>query len=150
MGEKLQSKSIHEIVIYSYNTHLIGFMCGISLDFIIPLRVFPSFFEYIGAVFLVIGTVLVFWAAYTTRHAFHGDTCVKKQQLKKGPYFIMQTPVHNGLVLSIVGFGFILNSLSVVIIAFIMGLLSYQIFMSIYRKKIKEIESEEDIYSHSH
>lgn len=115
--------SVHAVLAHSYAAYFIAFLLGLFLHFVFPIKIYEqSFVSPIGFIFLFVGTIVVFWAQNTSRKL---DTSnLSKEVFLKGPYRYTRTPTQYGLLSLIFGFGFLMNSLNIVLLAilsFILG-----------------------------
>jgi protein-S-isoprenylcysteine O-methyltransferase Ste14 len=130
-GEDLKNKSktpgvIHLTLAYSYFVFFFVAVIGILLDCFFPVRIFEkNLMAGIGFVFLVLATILIFWAQNTSRALLgKGKEDVTKEHFCRGPYCYTRTPTHWGLLFLILGFGFVANAFFVIMLTIVSFLLS--------------------------
>lgn len=104
--------SIHELLAHSYMVFFVSFLFGVILEVEFPLS--KNFMDIgIGYTLLFLGTVLVLWAQNTSRSGkkerLSGN--VSSSNFFKGPYKITRTPTHLGMLLTVLGAGFVWGSL---------------------------------------
>ncbi len=116
-GGKNKNK-VHKILAHSYLCFFISFLLGLLLDFVFPLKIFGKLdLMPIGIVFLVLGTLLVFWAQKSSRNL--EKESLSKETFYRGPYRFTRSPTHFGLFLLVLGFGIVADSFFVVIFSII-------------------------------
>jgi len=122
------TESIHWVLARSYSMYFLLFLIGVSLDLIFRLKIFSgSFMMPIGAVFLILGSILVLWAQRTSRNLHKEE--IKKESFCRGPYCYSRSPTYWGLFLLMLGFGIIANAFFVVlstVISFIIARFIFQ------------------------
>lgn len=119
-------KSIHEILARSYFVFFLFIILGIFVSLFYDQKIFEKTYSSIGFIFLVIGTFLVFWAQESSRKTkhkrIHTDKEIVKTGFASGPYKILRSPTHIGILILSLGFVFLANSfvlLSATIFAFL-------------------------------
>ncbi len=133
-GAKPISNKIHRILAHSYSFYFIALLAGILLDILFPLRIFKSSATApVGLTFLVLATLLIFWAQHTSRNL--ADENLSKESFCRGPYCYTRSPTHWGLFLLTLGFGIVANASFVVISTIV----SFFITKFIFIKKQEEI-----------
>lgn len=132
------TNKVHAALAHSYFFNLLFLVIGIVLDFLFPLKLFshPSI-TYIGVVFLVLATALIFWSQHTTRNLHENDT-LTKEAFCRGPYCYTRTPTHWGLFVLILGFGVVLNAFFVVLTTVLSFVFSKFIFLKKYDRALEE------------
>jgi len=128
---------------------------GVFMEFILPTKFFPSeTAKIVGVVFVVLASVLILWSqkasAEFRRHEKNGEA----RNFRKGPYKWSDNPTSFSLGLLITGFGFLVNSFMIVVLAAVSYWVSYAIYenkkgkimmekykeeYSDYKKKIKSL-----------
>jgi protein-S-isoprenylcysteine O-methyltransferase Ste14 len=125
----LEKESVHWVLTHSYVMYLIFLLIGISLDLVFKLRLFHDFVSVpIGAVVLLLGTVVIIWTERTGRR-FNREN-VSKENFAHGPYSYTRSPVHLGLSLLLLGLGLILNAFFVVLTTLTSFMIGKFIFQS--------------------
>lgn len=142
MEKSISKLTIHKVLAYSYTIHSVFFLIGIILD-----QVWHQTFTYepygssFGFLFLVIATALVFWAQYTSRVTKYIRSKIHfrtPHMFAKGPYKVLKSPTNLGLMILMIGFGFLMNSVVVIL----MALLSYIISQWTFIRKQQELLKE--------
>ena len=130
-----QKGNVHKILAHSYVAHFILFLFGFSLDIIFKFKIFtnPAMIG-VGAVFLILGSILIFWAQYTSHHLNKKN--ITKETFCHGPYCYTRTPTNFGLFFLVFGFGLALNALFVVLSAFVSFLISKLVFLNKQEKML--------------
>jgi protein-S-isoprenylcysteine O-methyltransferase Ste14 len=141
--DTIRTSRVHKVLANAYLTYFLALFLGLILSAIFPARIFTdSCLLNWSAVLLILSTALIFWAQKSTRK-FNKEN-VTKNSFKKGPYKYTMHPTSLGLFLSMFSFGVIINSIFVILFAFVSFLLSRLIF----------IKKEEDIlikkYGHAY
>ena len=130
--EKTLNHKIHAIMARSYSMHFVLLLLGIALDLLIPLRIFKnSAVIAIGLFFLVLASVLIFWAQRTTRN-LHKHESLRKEDFEHGPYRFTRTPTHLGLLILTLGFGIVLNAFFVVVTAVLAAIIGKLVYLRKY------------------
>lgn len=115
---KHKDHAVHSSLSYSYVIHLFALILGIFLDFLFPIQIFhDSIMVFVGIMFLVFSSILVFWAQNSSMDLLHKED-VNEEHFCRGPYCYTRTPTHFGLFLAVMGFGFIINSFFVIVLTF--------------------------------
>ncbi len=134
--------SVHRVLAYSYTTHSIFFLIGVFADtFWHQTFTREPYMSVFGFSLLFIGTWLIFWAQYTSRitkairSKIHLHT---PHMFAKGPYKVLKSPTNLGLMILVFGFGFLMNSVLILLVA----LLAYIVCQSIFIRKQQKILAE--------
>lgn len=126
----LQKQNVHKILAHSYVAHFLLFLFGVFLDMLFKLRVFTDFAmtaSSVGATLLICGSVLIFWAQYTSHHLNKEN--ITKETFCNGPYRYTRTPTNFGIFFMTLGFGMIANSFFVILFAFISFVVAKFVFL---------------------
>jgi protein-S-isoprenylcysteine O-methyltransferase Ste14 len=136
-NENPHKNKVHKILARSYSVYLFLFLIGICLNLIFNFKVFnnPSAVP-IGIFFLMAGTLLILWAQRTSRNLRKEN--ISKETFCHGPYRFTRTPTNFGLFFLILGFGMIVNSLFIVLSAFISFVIAKFIFLNKEEKILAE------------
>ena len=130
----LHKNKVHKILAYSYLVCFISFLIGLLLDFLFPIKIFEqTTMAFLGFIFLVFGTILIFWAQKSSRNLNKEN--IKKETFYIGPYRYTRSPTHFGLFLLMLGFGFMNNTLFIII----SSIISFVISKFLFLKKEEEI-----------
>lgn len=120
---------LHSILAHSYSFYFLGFLMGIILDFFFPFGIFNTYFYHIlGFVFILLSTLFIFWAQYTSRNIKVGENFTKETFLR-GPYKFSRTPTHGGIAFLMIGFGLLTNATFVIIFTLISAIVTRLIFL---------------------
>lgn len=107
---------IHTVLGHGYLFLFFSGLMGLAFDLFHPIRIYGAFVPYIGFLFLLLGTLLVFWAQFSSnKHRNPKSEAARSYHFHHGPYVYMKSPTHVGIGLLLVGFGFFVSSLSVVV-----------------------------------
>ena len=133
MQENSYKNNVHYILARSYTFYFIAFLAGLFFDYIFPVKVFKSASAIpIGFALLVLASLLIFWAQKTSSTLEKNN--ITKETFCRGPYCYTRSPTHWGLLLLMLGFGIITNSLFIIIFTAISFVVTRFVF-------IKKMES---------
>lgn len=120
--------SVHWVLSHGYAMYFILFLLGVGLDSAHHLAFFQSaFLRPLGVFFLVVATLLIFWAQHTSRYLPQEN--ITMETFCRGPYCYTRSPTHWGLFLLVLGFGFVANAFFVVISTILSMILSKFVFL---------------------
>lgn len=124
----LRKHSVHKILAHSYAMYFILFLIGVTLDIIFKFKIFTSSVMMpVGAVLLILGSILILWAQYTSRNLKLEN--ITKETFCRGPYCYTRTPTNFGLFFLILGFGVIANAFFVILSTLISFIIAKFIFL---------------------
>ena len=124
--------NVHAILAHSYSFYFLSLIVGVILDFIYPVQVsHTEFWQILGSVLVILGSLLVFWAQNTSRNLKVDEKEHDKavSQFKKGPYRFVRGPTHYGLGFLILGFGLMSNMPFIVLTTVISFFITKMIFL---------------------
>jgi protein-S-isoprenylcysteine O-methyltransferase Ste14 len=127
-----QNDKIHNILARSYTVFLLCFLAGVSISQYFKIHMFKQPLNILGMALIFLGSILMFWAQNTsrntkdTRHAMNTNT--DSHLFKKGPYRFLRYPTNLSLILLIVGYALIRNSLIIFIAGIVAGIISWKYF----------------------
>ncbi len=125
----IEKQSIHAILAHSYAVHLILFLVGAILDLLFNFKfIYGSWVVPLGIFFLIVGTILVFWAQKTSRNLDKSN--LSRETFRHGPYRYTRVPTNFGLFFLALGFGLTINAFFVILSAFVSFLLSKFTFLA--------------------
>ena len=126
----IQQQNIHKILANSHAMQFVLFLFGVFLDFIFKIKILPSSILVAGAgiIFLIFGSILIFWAQHTSLHLSKEN--ITKESFSKGPYRYVKNPTNFGIFFMILGFGIIANSFFVILFDFISSLIAKFVFLN--------------------
>ncbi|MFZ1019953.1 MAG: methyltransferase [Minisyncoccia bacterium] len=128
---------VHQVLAWSYFTYLVLFLTGVCLDTIFRFQLFTNFIMVpLGAVILILSTLLIFWAQRTTRNL--KKNILSKEIFSQGPYYYTRSPTHWGLFFLILGFGIIANAPFVILSTLISFIVSKIFFLDKEEKILTE------------
>jgi protein-S-isoprenylcysteine O-methyltransferase Ste14 len=94
----------------------VGVILGVLLEFVFPTKMFPpQTSQTIGVLVLVLATIIIFWAQRASAEFRRRERNGEAQNFSMGPYKWSDNPTSFALFLLVIGFGFLMNSLMVVI-----------------------------------
>lgn len=130
-NKKFDSRMIHFSLSLSYLTFLFGVVFGVVLDLFIPLKIiFDNFYIYLGLALIILGSILSYWAQYTSHHPKNYKTKDKDlSDFMRGPYKYIRTPTHLGIFIMTLGLALLINSPFSVLFTLIAHLISKEIFI---------------------
>lgn len=137
----LRGGVVHHLLFGSYSVYLFSVVLGVIFDLFIHFEIFSYFiFDYIGFVFIVTGSLIAYWAQFTSGHYKEELAKLKnKSYFNRGPYRYMRTPTHTGLFVMAIGLAFLINSLSSVVFTIIAHIVTKFFFI---RKQEKILENK--------
>lgn len=114
----IQEKSLIQVVSGHGYLFLFGVgLFGLLIDLLHSYRIPGVGFQYFGILLILLGTLLTLWAQYSSnkhRNSWLMEN-IKAAHFYHGPYMHMKSPTHVGIAVMLLGFGFCLASLSVVL-----------------------------------
>lgn len=129
--ESIDTGMIHFSLSFSYFMFLSAVVLGVVFDLIFPVNILKGVTpQYIGFLMIVLGSLFVYWAQYTSRRPKNYE--IRERVLadfEHGPYKYMRTPTHFGLFVMTLGLGLIINSPFSIIFIIIGHMLSKLIFI---------------------
>ena len=137
--EKIQlyKNKVHKILAHSYSTYLLSFLLGVVFNLNFGFQVFVNpIFSYLGVFLLVLGSLLIIWAQYTSAHL--SMTNITKESFSHGPYRFTRTPTNFGLFFVMLGFSMIINTLFIIIFTLIAFVVAKFIFLNKEEKILAE------------
>lgn len=128
---------VHRILAHSYYINFLFFLFGVSLDVVFKLRVFKTSFTLpFGFLFLVLATILIFWAQHTSRTINKEN--ITKDTFLGGPYRYTRSPTHWGLFFLMLGFGLVANAFFVIFSTFVSFIITKFVFLNKQEKVLEE------------
>lgn len=124
---------LNVILSYSYVVFFSAVILGVIFDIFIPHDLFSlKIFEYIGLFFIFIGSLIAYWAQYTSRRKKnYAPRQVVVSDFKRGPYKYLRHPTHFGVFVMIIGFSLIINSL----FSILFSIIAYIFVRVLFQKK---------------
>ena len=134
---QLYKNKVHKILAHSYTTYLFSFLLGVIFNLVFGFQVFTNpVFSSLGLVLLILGSVLIIWAQYTSAHLSMEN--ITKESFSHGPYRFTRTPTNFGLFFMMLGFGMIINTLFIIIFTLIAFVVAKFIFLDKEEKILAE------------
>lgn len=119
---------VHHILAHSYTFFFTLLILGIILDIIFKYRIVSSpIIMYIGFIFLILSTVLIYWAQKTSNNLKIEN--MTSDTFCKGPYCYTRVPTHLGLFFMAFGFGLILNATFVIVTSIVSFVVNKYVFL---------------------
>jgi len=110
---------------------------GMIFNLVFGFQVFTNpLFSYFGLVLLILGSLLIVWAQYTSAHLSMKN--MTKESFSHGPYRFTRTPTNFGLFFMMLGFGLIINTLFIIIFTLIAFVVAKFIFLNKEEKILTE------------
>lgn len=138
--ESKNSIMVHGILAHSYLIYFAGLVIGVFLDAIFKWQIVSNTHVLVWAViFMILGTFFIIWAQMTSRKTApnrNDPNAVSHTDFLRGPYRFTRSPTQVGLTLLIAGFGFFINSISVVVLTLIISILNHFTFIASQEKRL--------------
>lgn len=141
---KINDTSLVQAVLgHSYFVYFASLLAGIIFDMYWGVRFQSEALTTLGAFLIFLGPLLIYWAQHTSHKFAVKRICSKDgicvDDFYKGPYTFTRSPTHLGIFFMVMGFGFILNSISVVSMTAITFFLTRFVFV---RKEERLLEQK--------
>lgn len=120
---------VHVLLSHSYIIFFFSVILGVVFDALFPIRIFNGIvYEYIGILMIIVGSYIIHWAQSST-----STTNLTEERdinfFLKGPYKYTRNPTNLGLTMTVLGLGFLINSLFVIIFILIVYTISRLVFI---------------------
>ena len=139
-----KKESIHDILAQSYSIFFIGLVLGMLADLILPLRIIPKYIVVpVGFLLLILAPLLIFWAQHSSRQLRYKKENLKLSDFKIGPYAFTRSPTHAGVTMLLIGFGFVANSIYIIIFSIIACIISRRVFLKKEEQNLEKKYGEE-------
>lgn len=125
--------NINVLLSKSYSVFMISLLVGIIFDLFIGLRIKSELIEPIGLVVIFLGSVLVFWAQTVNKKAAYLKN--GQRNFAIGPYRFSRHPTYLGLFIVLLGAGFLMSSVSIVVTSVLAFLLTMATFVKEEEKR---------------
>lgn len=137
-------KAFSAIITVSPLLFLGGLVTSIFLYTKVPVPIFShqqliTIFTGVGALLIVIGTILAFIAQTRSRIVAHPSFKATAESLMGGVYKYSRHPGSLSLIIMYIGFALVANSLMMILVAIILIILLTFIFIPIQEKSIAEL-----------
>ena len=130
-------ENVHWVLAHSYSFYLLMFVAGMFFDIISPIKIVKGgIFTYLGFSFIVLATILIYWAQITSKHLNKNE--ISKKTFSKGPYFLTRSPTHWGLFFLMFGFGLAAGEFFVVVSSLISLIITKFVFLKKEEKILKK------------
>ncbi len=125
---------IHIVLGHSYLVYFASILIGLAIDIGWQYHLEQTLLTgIVGWVLIVVGPAIVYWAQHSSVKLAVKRICdvhgICPDDFRKGPYAFTRSPTNFGLFLMIIGLGFILSSVSVVVTTIIAFLLTRYVFI---------------------
>lgn len=141
---KTQEQEINYLGSFPLIVQFVGVILGVLFEFIMPTKMFPPITsQIIGVLLLVISTILIFWAQRASAAFRDRERRGEARNFLSGPYKWSDNPTSFSLFLMVVSFGFLMNSLMVVIFSGIGYIISHIIYENKKEKILMEKYKDE-------
>lgn len=134
--------TVHHVLARSYLVYFLGFLVGVLLDKAYPLPIMATGSETVGIIILLVSTGIIIWAQTTSRRTKSsrlGQTATTDHtHFHQGPYKLFRSPTHIGLALLLISYGFLTNSLPLVIVSVIVFIITRLTFVAKEEKMLEE------------
>ncbi|HWC57542.1 MAG TPA: methyltransferase [Candidatus Paceibacterota bacterium] len=141
----MDTLSLHTALARSYLMYFLWSSIGLFVDSLVGVSVSIPFAHAIGFYCFVVGSFLIVWAQYTSRH--HGTPRGEKYPpyFSRGPYRFIRNPTQCGILLVVLGY----TALSGSIIFFAITLVGY-ILSNIFFRRYERVlgATYKDVYTH--
>ncbi len=125
---------IHVVLGHSYMVYFLSLLIGLTIDVFWQFRFDWVGAQFLGGALLVLGPILILWAQNTSHQLAVKRICdvhgICTDDFHKGPYAFTRSPTHLGLFIMIIGFGFLLCSVSIIVTTLLAFVLTRTIFLS--------------------
>lgn len=130
-NETINPGMIHFSLSLSYLMFLFAVVAGIIVDLVIPININPNqYFVYIGFGLIVLSSILVYWAQFTSRRPKNYQVRERTiADFMRGPYRYTRTPTHFGIFIMTLGLGLILVSPFSILFTFLAHFISKVFFI---------------------
>ena len=138
--ENNNSMMVHNVLAHSYLIYFAGLVVGVFLDALFKWQIVSNVHVLVWAVvFMILGTFFIIWAQMTSRRTAPSRNdleSVSHTDFLRGPYRFTRSPTQVGLTLLIAGFGFFINSISVVVLTLIISVFNHFTFVAKQEKRL--------------
>lgn len=132
ISQSQSGRLVHQLLAHSYLIYLAAIVVGFGADLIYPVSFSFPLLEPLGALLIIFGTVVAFWAQRSARRGSHlRNTETEKicrDHFCVGPYVFTRSPTQYGLSFMLLGLAFLYGSFFLVITtlaAFLIGRFIY-------------------------
>jgi protein-S-isoprenylcysteine O-methyltransferase Ste14 len=125
----MRKLTTHHILAHSYSVYLGSLALGLFLDVFYPIKIIPQYLNSLGMVLLFAAPLLILWAQSTSSFLMRKKEALTTEDFKRGPYGFTRSPTHLGLTLMVIGYGIIVNSISIAVLSAVAYFISKKIFL---------------------
>lgn len=105
-----KNSTIHEILAHSYLVNLVFSILGLVADTFLDYSYNIVGGKYIAISFFALGTILIYWAQYTSGYKNIKNNELKVDYFFEGPYRYIRNPTHIGILLLVTGYTIVSGS----------------------------------------
>jgi len=131
---------VHVLLSQDYAIFFFAVILGVICDALFSVRVLGgAIYQNIGFLFIIIGTIIIYWSQSTTRKM--SKMVTQNRDLNfflQGPYRYTRNPTNFALTLLILGLGLLVNSIFLVIFILITYVISRVFFIKKQDAILKE------------
>src|SRR3989338_9173063 len=105
-------QTTHHVLAHSYSVYFIALLVGVALHLVFKEHIMSENARYVGFFLLPVATLLIIWSQNTSEklnRVKQEKGRLETADFYRGPYCVSRSPTHWGLVLLIIGLGFLLN-----------------------------------------
>jgi protein-S-isoprenylcysteine O-methyltransferase Ste14 len=133
---------IHIVLGHSYLAYFLSLLIGLTIDVFGGFHFNVPFASVFGGALILISPALIVWAQRTSEKLVVKRICDRNgicaADFRKGPYAFTRSPTHFGLFLLIIGLGFILSSVSIIVTTIFAYILTRVTFIRKEEKLLEE------------
>lgn len=130
----MNTDTIHAKLAKSYLSYFIFSIIGLFIDTFIGFNIEIENATIISILSFFVGTGLMFWAQFTSRHYEKELATMSPAYFCRGPYRYMRNPTHLGIVFLVMGYTIVSGSLvffGVTVIGYLISNVFFQKYESI-------------------
>ncbi len=131
---------VHSILSHSYIVFFMAVIFGAIFHTIFNFKIFSnSLYQYIGFILIIIGSLLIYWAQYSSGH-FKKEIEEERtiEDFERGPYKYSRNPTHIGLTIMNIGLVIVLNSFFMLVFIIIASFITKLIFLKEEERLLEE------------
>ena len=131
----------HALLGNSYILYVAGLIIGLFVELFFHIPLLSPAVTPLGFVGMMLGSLLIVWAQHSSEaiaqtRKEHGT--IETAHFCRGPYAFIRVPTQLGLLMMLVGFGFVIHSLAVVCMTGIVFVISKFTFMRKHERYLEE------------
>jgi len=106
---------VHYVLSHAYMMFFLAVIFGVAVDQFVHIAIIPASFSVIGIMFMVFGSLLVYWAQSASSPKIQQMPNFDIRNFSVGPYKYSRNPTHIGLAFVTLGFGIIMQSFFIIV-----------------------------------